>query len=127
MNISHVGRVCVTTADPDQALAFYTEKLGFEKLVDLPFGNGYRWIEVAPAGGKTTIAIAPPPDGKPAGGTETGIILDSSDIDADYAELRDKGIDVDAEITRMGDPVPPMFWFRDPDKNSLMIVQAAVA
>jgi hypothetical protein len=33
-------------------------------------------------------------------------------------------VDVDAEISRMGDPVPPMFWFRDPDGNTLFIVES---
>jgi hypothetical protein len=31
--------------------------------------------------------------------------------------------DVDAEVARMGDPVPPMFWFRDRDGNILMVVE----
>ena len=58
-----------------------------------------------------------------AGGAETGIILDTTDVDADHAALRDAGVDVDAEVSRMGDPVPPMFWLRDPDGNSLIIVE----
>ena len=89
----------------------------------MPFGNGYRWVEVAPEGVETTIAIVPPPPGKPAGNVETGIGLNTSDIDALYAELKDAGVDVDDEVSRMGDPVPPMFWFRDPDGNSLLIVE----
>ena len=52
-----------------------------------------------------------------------GVVLDTSDIDADYAELKAKGVDVDDEISRMGDPVPPMFWLRDPEQNTLLIVQ----
>jgi catechol 2,3-dioxygenase-like lactoylglutathione lyase family enzyme len=125
MNVSQVGRVIITVSDTDKALDFYTGKLGFEKRVDVPMGNGYRWVEVAPAGAVTTIAIVPPPEGNPAGGKETGVTLDTSDIDADHAELKAKGVDVDAEVSRMGDPVPPMFWFRDQDKNSLLIVQPA--
>jgi hypothetical protein len=31
---------------------------------------------------------------------------------------------VDAEVARMGDPVPPMFWFRDPSGHTLMVVGA---
>jgi predicted enzyme related to lactoylglutathione lyase len=123
MNITQVGRVIVPVNDQEKALEFYTETLGFEKRVDVPMGNGYRWVEVGPAGGAATIAVVPPgPDGK-AGGRETGITLDSSDVDADYAELKAKGVDVDAEVMRMGEPVPPMFWFRDPEGNSLLIVQ----
>ncbi|HEU5372699.1 MAG TPA: hypothetical protein VFU51_09955, partial [Gaiellaceae bacterium] len=64
-----------------------------------------------------------PPPGKQAGGAETGIILDTTDVDGDHAALRDAGVDVDAEVARWGDGIPPMFWLRDPDGNSLCIVQ----
>jgi len=39
------------------------------------------------------------------------------------AVLKAAGVDVDAEISRMGDPVPPIFWLRDPEGNTLMVVQ----
>jgi predicted enzyme related to lactoylglutathione lyase len=123
MHISQVGRVIITVSDTDTAIDFYTGKLGFEKRVDVPMGNGYRWVEVAPEGATTTIAIVPPQEGNPAGGKETGITLDTSDIEADHAELKAKGVDVDAEVSRMGGPVPPMFWLRDQDKNTLLVVQ----
>ena len=123
LNISKVGRVCVTVADTDRALDFYTGKLGFEKVVDEPMGPGMRWVEVKVADGETTIALAPPPEGQEAGGSQTGIILDSSNIEADHATLKAAGVDVDAEITAYGDPVPPMFWLRDPDGNSIVVVQ----
>jgi len=123
LNISKVGRVCVTVADTDRALDFYVGKLGFEKVVDVPMGPGQRWVEVSIAGTPTTIAIAPPPEGQVAGGSQTGIILDTSDVDADHATLKVAGVDVDEEVTRYGDPVPPMFWLRDPDGNSLIVVQ----
>jgi len=121
--ISKVGVVCVPCSDQDRAVAFYVDTLGFEKRADVPFGNGYRWVEVAPAGADTTIAVVPPPPGKPTGGAETGIGLWTDDIDADHAELKARGVDVDAEVSRMGGPVPPIFWLRDPDGNSLMVVE----
>src|SRR5207248_10287110 len=118
-----VGRVCVTVADMDRAIDFYVGTLGFEKVVDVPMGPGMRWVEVALPGTPTTIALAPPPPGQEAGGGQTGIILDTSDVDADHAALKAGGADVDEEVSRWGDPIPPMFWFRDPDGNSLCIVQ----
>jgi catechol 2,3-dioxygenase-like lactoylglutathione lyase family enzyme len=123
LNLEQVGRVCVTVADTDRALDFYVNTLGFEKVVDLPMGDAGRWVEVALHGTPTTIAIAPPPPGTEAGGSQTGIILDSSDVDADHATLKASGADVDDEVARYGGPVPPMFWLRDPDGNSLIIVQ----
>jgi catechol 2,3-dioxygenase-like lactoylglutathione lyase family enzyme len=123
-HIGLVGTVCIPVADQDRALAFYVDTLGFEKRVDVPFGNGYRWVEVAPAGATTTIAIAPPPPGQPAGNMETGIALHTDDIESDHADFLARGVDVDAEISRMGGPVPPMFWFRDPEGNRLIVVEA---
>jgi catechol 2,3-dioxygenase-like lactoylglutathione lyase family enzyme len=126
--ISQIGTVIVPVSDQERAIAFYVDTLGFEKRTDVPFGegDGYRWVEVAPAAdATTTIAIVPPPPGTPAGNAQTGIALNTDDVDADHAELKSRGVDVDAEVSRMGDPVPPMFWFRDPDGNVLMVVETS--
>jgi catechol 2,3-dioxygenase-like lactoylglutathione lyase family enzyme len=123
LNIEQVGRVCVTVADTDRAIDFYVNTLGFEKIVDVPMGDAGRWVEVALPGTVTSIALAPPPQGTDAGGSQTGICLDTSDVDADHATLKAAGVDVDAEVARWGGPVPPMFWLRDPDGNSLIIVE----
>jgi catechol 2,3-dioxygenase-like lactoylglutathione lyase family enzyme len=125
LNVNVVGRVALSVADTDRAIDFYVNTLGFEKVVDEPMGDAGRWVEVKLPGTETNIALAPPPPGKPAGGSETGICLDTSDVDADHATLKAAGVDVDAEVSRFGGPVPPMFWFRDPDGNSLLIVQPA--
>jgi catechol 2,3-dioxygenase-like lactoylglutathione lyase family enzyme len=123
LNLTQVGRVCITVADTDRAIDFYVDTLGFEKVVDIAMGEAMRWVEVALPGTATTIALAPPPEGQEAGGGQTGICLDTSDVDADHAALKAVGADVDDEVTRWGDPVPPMFWLRDPDGNSLIVVQ----
>ena len=120
--IGAISLVAVPATDQDRSIEFY-EALGFEKRTDIPFGDQYRWVEVYPSSGTTGIALAPPRPGVDRTGVETGIILTSDDIDATHAQLQASGVDVDAEVARMGDPVPPMFWFRDPDGNSLMIVE----
>jgi catechol 2,3-dioxygenase-like lactoylglutathione lyase family enzyme len=120
--IAQVANVMVPVADQDRAIEFYTEKLGFEKRADIPFGDGNRWVEVAPRGAATTIALVQPREGE-AAGVETRIALDSRDADADHASLRGRGVDVDDEVMRMGGPVPPMFFFRDQDGNRLLIVE----
>jgi catechol 2,3-dioxygenase-like lactoylglutathione lyase family enzyme len=120
--IGQVATVIVPVSDQDQAIEFYTGKLGFEKRADIPMGETMRWVEVAPAGAATTIAIVPPREGEPIG-VQTRVAFASDDIDASHQSLLAQGVDVDAEVSRMGGPVPPMFFFRDQDGNSSLIVQ----
>jgi catechol 2,3-dioxygenase-like lactoylglutathione lyase family enzyme len=120
--IREISLVSVMSGDQDRSIEFY-EKLGFDKRTDIPFGGDYRWVEVYPPEGTTGIALAPPPPGRDLSPQQTGITLTTDDIDATHADLKSKGVDVDAEVSRMGDPVPPMFWFRDPDGHSLLIVE----
>lgn len=118
-NIHEIGTVAVPVADPERALAFYTGTLGLEVRRDLPFGEGMRWIEVAPAGATTTIALAPP--GAGIRGVDTGIRLATADCAADHQVLRSRGADVDEILRWPG--VPPMFSLRDPDGNTLYVVE----
>jgi catechol 2,3-dioxygenase-like lactoylglutathione lyase family enzyme len=121
--IGAISLVAIPVADQDRSIAFYVESLGFEKRTDIPFGNQYRWVEVYPPSGTTGISLAPPRPGESAEGKDTGIILTTDDIEATHETLTSRGVDVDPEVSRMGDPVPPMFWFRDPDGHSLLIVE----
>ena len=117
-HITDVRTIGIPVAAQEDALEFYVGKLGFEKRMDVPFGEGERWVEVAPPGGSTTIALVRRPSGESTG-TNTGVRLTSDDVAADHAQLRALGVDVDAEII----PVPvPMFAFRDVDGNRLVIV-----
>jgi catechol 2,3-dioxygenase-like lactoylglutathione lyase family enzyme len=125
-NKTHLDRisvVCVPVSDQDRSIEFYVDKLGFEKRVDTPFGDQYRWVEVYPPSGTTGIALAPPRPGDAVTPRDTGISLATDDIDASHSELQSAGVDIDAEVSRMGGPVPPLVWFRDPDGHTLMIVE----
>jgi predicted enzyme related to lactoylglutathione lyase len=121
--ISKVANVVIPVADVDRAIEFYTGPLGLDKRTDTPFGDQYRWVEVAPAGADTVIAIAPPGPGEETGGRQTGISLQTDDADALHGQLRAAGVDVDAEVSRIGGPIPPMSWLRDPEGNVLLIVE----
>ena len=120
--VTTVGRVLVPVADQDAAIAFYTGKLGFTLTADVPFGENDRWVEVAPPGGGTAVALVPP-QGDYRPGRMTGISLGSTDPRADHAELTGGGVDVDAELWGGDGTVPLGFFLRDQDKNQLMIVQ----
>jgi len=121
-SIQAIGLVMVPTADQDRSIEFY-ERLGFEKRTDVPFGGDYRWVEVYPPSGTAGLALAPPRPGEAVQPKELGVSLTTADADAAHAEMRAAGIDVDEEVSRMGDPVPPMYWFRDPEGHSLMVVE----
>jgi catechol 2,3-dioxygenase-like lactoylglutathione lyase family enzyme len=121
-SIKEVGRVMVPVSDQDRAIEFYVEKLGFEKRADTPYGDGDRWVEVAPPGSAAALALVNPREGDSAGG-DSRVALSTDDVDSVHATLKDRGVDVD-DVMRMGDPVPPMFFFRDQDGNSMLIVEA---
>ena len=121
--ITGVHTVGVPVTDQDRALEFYTSTLGFTKRLDVPYGDGGRWIEVAPPAGETTIALVRSGPGVPAG-VETGIRLTARHADEVHAALLASGVDADPEVLRWPG-APPMFAFRDPDANRLEIVERA--
>ncbi len=121
--ITAVRTVGIPVTDHDRALEFYAGTLGLETRLDVPFGNGGRWIEVAPSGAATTIALVAESTGQPTG-HDTGIRLTTADADAEHAHMLARGVDADPEVLRWPG-VPPMFAFRDPDGNTLEIVEEA--
>src|SRR3954466_5591572 len=84
--MSKIGVAMFTVADQDAAIAFYTQKLGFELRSDTAFGeNGEnRWVEVAPPGSTARLALNPPMGGQPGGG---GIGVENPDGSAEHARL----------------------------------------
>lgn len=119
--ITKVGRVMVPAADQDEAIEFYTSKLGFSLAVDMPFGDGDRWVEIAPPAGTALLALVPP-QGEYQPGRMLGLALESEDPRADHAELQAAGVDVDAELMGGDGTVPLMFFMRDNNGNQLLIV-----
>ncbi len=120
--IKQVGRVMVPVSDQDRAIEFYTGKLGFSVAADVPFGDGERWVEVAPPDGGAALALVPP-RGDYQAGRMTGIALETGDAAGAREELAAAGVDVDGALVGGDGTVPPMFFMRDQDQNSLLIVQ----
>jgi lactoylglutathione lyase len=120
--VSTIGVAMFTVADQDAALAFYTEKLGFEVRSDARFGeNGeMRWLEVAPPGSAARLALNPPMYDKPGGST---IGVETADVLGEHARLRAiGGVDLDPEPGRPSG-APLMFMLRDPDGNTVVVVE----
>jgi catechol 2,3-dioxygenase-like lactoylglutathione lyase family enzyme len=124
LHLTEIGRVVIPSADVDKAVDFYRDTLGFEVTADESFADGQmRWVELVPPGSSTALAISsPPPDWK-AEPIRTGIIIDTTDVEADHKALKEAGVDVDEEIMRAPPPIPPMFQVRDPNGNGVWIVQ----
>lgn len=121
LKITKVGQVMIPVSNQDEAIKFYTKTLGFSLVADVPFGAGERWVEVAPPGGGANLALVPP-QGAFQPGQMTGIALMSPDPRSDYTELKNKHVDVDAELMGGDGGVPLLFFFRDNNSNHLMVV-----
>src|SRR5215211_661686 len=122
--VSNIGVAMFTVSDQDAALAFYTEKLGYEVRSDTRFGEHgeMRWLEVAPPGSRARLALNPPMGGEPGGGS---IGVGTADVLGEHARLSAiGGIDLDPEPMRTPG-APLMFGLRDPDGNRIYVVEDA--
>ena len=119
-SITDVRTVAVNVTNQDDALGFYVDMLGFEKRLDAPISPTMRWIEVAPSGARTSIALTA---GGVAGdgGSDTGIRFTVPDAEAEHASMRERDVKVGDLI--LLDGVPPMYTFDDPDGNRFYIVE----
>ena len=118
--ITDVRSISIDVSDQDRALAFFTDKLGFEKRLDAATSATTRWIEVAPPGASTAIALNATDDAHDVG-TDTGIRFTALDASAARALMADAGVAV-GELLQWPD-VPPMFAFEDPDGNRFYMVE----
>jgi len=98
--ITRIGLVPVWVSDQDAALEFYIGKLGFEKVSDSGEQDGYRWVEVAPIGAETGIALVQPyPETLRMAGRKpeeligmTSFTFDTNDISATYKTFSERGV-----------------------------------
>src|SRR4029079_2178818 len=106
--VTNIGVAMFSVADQDAALAWYTDKLGFEVRSDTRFGEQgeYRWLEVAPPGSVARLALNPPMGGAPGGGS---IGIETTHVLADHRGLAPfGGIDLAAEP--MESPGAPLLF-----------------
>ncbi len=121
MPISHVQLFSVPVSDPDRALAFYVETLGFELVADTEMGPGMRWVQVRPSGAATSLTLVTWFPTMPAG-TLKGIVLETDALEDDVASLREKGVrSSDIENAPWGRFVT----FDDPDGNGIVLQTTA--
>lgn len=120
--ITDVRTIGVNVTNQDNAIAFYVATLGFEKRLDAPISPTMRWIEVAPPGATTSIALNAN-EGTTDVAADTGIRFTVPDAEAEHAAMRERGVNVGDVLRWEG--VPPMYTFDDPDGNRFYIVEEA--
>ena len=123
MNV-YIANSLVRVSDPDRALDFYVNALGFETRAVASGGGGSQWIEVAPPGAARSITLArdPRPRHERRGGRFAGIVFGTSDIQATYRQLRARGV----TFTEPPTPQPQgmlQAQFIDHDGNGFVLVQ----
>jgi lactoylglutathione lyase len=119
-SITDVRTIGIGVTNQDDAIAFYVDTLGFEKRLDAAISPTMRWIEVAPPGATTSIALNAN-EGTTDVATDTGIRFTVPDAEAEHAAMRDRGVSI-SDVLRW-DGVPPMFTFDDPDGNRFYVVE----
>lgn len=120
-----INRIQVTgvyVSDQNKAYEFYVNKLGLKVKTDMQMPQ-FRWLEVIPEGGETSLSLSMPWPGQTGVvGRSTGIIFDTSDIEKAHADLKAKGVKFTQEPT-------PQPWggiqaeIADPDGNTFALVQ----
>ena len=118
--ITTIRTVAIPVADQDRSLAFFTDRLGFEKRMDAEISEGFRWVEVAPPGSAVSVALVAASTTLPAG-IDTGIRFVTTDAEAEHESMAASGVDVDELLRWPG--VPLMFSFRDLDANTYYLAE----
>ena len=118
--ITGVHAVAIPVRDQDRTKALL-ERLGFEARFDADLADGFRWVELAPPGGATSIALVATGEGLPTG-IDTGIRLVTPDARSAHAELIGLGLDVGELLD--WETAPLMFSFCDHDGNRLYVSEA---
>lgn len=120
MHIQHIDLIGMPVTNQHVSLAFYTNMLGFAVRTNMEHFESddpnVRWIELAPPGASTAIVLSTWEDADSRG----TIVLVTTDIEADYAELKAKGLDLP--------PLEHQPWgistmIIDPDGNKLLLQQ----
>jgi len=122
--ISHIYSTTIIVSDQDAAIDFYVNTLGFEKTMDNQMGPDMRFITVAPPGVTTQLVLGMADWFGEEGGSRknTGISLISSDIDADYATLTERGVKFKEPVAMMPWGAKAT-WFYDPDGNEFFLAE----
>ena len=117
MPITSFEIVSVPVSDPQRSKRFYQDVLGFSLLRESPMGPTQTWIQLAPPGCTTTVALVTWFEAMPPGGLQ-GVMLNVTDIVSDHATLARRGLAL-SEI--QSQPWGRFATFKDPDGNGWIL------
>jgi lactoylglutathione lyase len=103
--ITGVGKVVLPVEDQEQALEFWTTRIGFEVTRNESYG-GERWIEVSVAGGGPVLVLSPRPAGQPRAEVpdqlpHSPVFFTCEDIQSTHEELSGRGVEFPAPPAQM--------------------------
>ncbi len=117
--LKQIKFVGVPVRDQDKALAFWTQKIGFQVATDQPMGDGQRWIELKVPGAQTCLVLFTPEGHEDRIGTFHSISFTVDDMDRTYAELTERGVEFAQPPKKEGWGTSAIF--KDPDGNSFVL------
>ena len=94
--ITHVKFVSIPVGDPERALKFYTEKLGFKVATDQPMGAGQRWIELRIGAAQTRFVLFTMPGEEARIGSQMNMSIACDDVEATYRQLSERGVEFES-------------------------------
>src|ERR1700750_3409855 len=97
MSLTQVKLLSVPVADQDRARDFYVGTLGLELIADTPMGPDQRWVQVAPKGAATSVALVTGFEAMPPGSLQ-GLVLETDDLDGDVEALTGRGVTIDGGV-----------------------------
>ena len=131
--ITHIHTATIFVRDENKAVEFYTQKLGFELITDMPMGPDQRWLELAPPGAPSHILLYKPTPDQPGADTYEGamanigkfqpILFRCDSVQKTYEELSAKGV-------KFPTPAKQESWgmwavFEDQDGNSFGLSESS--
>ncbi len=133
----HIANTQLWVHDQDEALAFYTDKLGWEVRADVTMAEmgDFRWLTVGPVGQEDFSVVLMAVPGQPVMEPETRdqvldlaakgfagtVFLSTNDVHSDYEQLKARGVEFSEEPEER--PYGIDSAFRDPSGNSIRLTQ----